>query len=128
MEILIGDKYVDFEAPIFMTDEQREKFVDGIKKIFGDVQIKNVEEQIVEMLKPSGTIIDWKNPKNLFPLTMGNLNEEEIADKLGIDRKHIFAIQLKRASFISEIYDWATKKGITQITEKDIEEFLKEVG
>jgi hypothetical protein len=71
------------------------------------------------------SIVDWKNPKNLLLLTKG-LTEEEIADKLGIGREHTFAIRLKRAEFLLPLHSWAKKKGITEITEDVIKEFLQE--
>jgi|YelNatPaOPRAMG01_1025707.scaffolds.fasta_scaffold15494_10 DNA-directed RNA polymerase specialized sigma subunit len=126
MKILINKNgYVDFEAPIYMTDKQREYFINGMKKIFKDIQIKHIIEQIKEMPeRETVAIVDWKNPKNLLLLTKG-LTEEEIADKLGIGREHTFAIRLKSADFLLPFYNWARKKGLTQITEKDIEEFLQ---
>jgi hypothetical protein len=128
MEILINENgYVDLKAPIYMTEEQRKCFIEGMKKIFTDVQVIDVEEQIVEMPKREAKpVVDWKNPKNLYLLTKG-LTNEEIARELGVSDEHIFAIQLKRAEFVPKIQQWARKKGITQITEKDVEEFLKEM-
>lgn len=124
--LVLKNVYVDFEAPIFMFKDQKEMFVKGMKKIFGDIQIKHVKEQITEMPEREiKTVVDWKNPKNLLLLTTG-LTNEQIADILGIGRKHIFAIQLKRASFILPLHKWARKKGISQITEKDIQEYLQE--
>ncbi|MEM5803242.1 MAG: hypothetical protein QW350_00710 [Candidatus Aenigmatarchaeota archaeon] len=125
MKIIVKNDLVDFETPIYMTEEQLDLFVNGMKKIFNDVKTEYVSEQIKEFSVNSKEIIDWKNPKNLLLLTQG-LTEEEIAEKIGIDKKHIFAIRLKSANFLLPFYRWAKKKGLTEISEDDIKEFLME--
>jgi hypothetical protein len=127
MKILVyEDGYVDLDAPVYMTEKQRECFIVGLKNFLGNVQVKHVIEQIKEMPPPKKiSIVDWENPKNLLLLTKG-LTEEEIVDKLGMGREHTFAIRLKRAEFLLPLHNWAKKKGITQITEKAIKEFLQE--
>lgn len=46
MKILVYDTgHVDLEAPIHMTDRQREEFIEFFKKFFqNDVEVTNIEE------------------------------------------------------------------------------------
>jgi len=115
--------FLDFEAPIFMIEDQRKKFVEGIKIIFG----QNVTvEEIVENKKEIEGI--KRHPKafslnDLVNLANSGLSNEELAEKF---HKTDFAIQMKRGPFIMELQEWGRKKGKTKFSAKDIEDFIGE--
>lgn len=123
MKIFIKERYIDFEAPIYMSEGQRKKFIEGMERIFSE---KVKVENIVENKKEMGDITrHWKKFTEEDKIILANpdLSNEEIAEKMG---KTTFAIQMRRGHFLMELQDWAKKKGKSKITEKDIREFLGE--
>lgn len=112
--------HIDFEAPIYMNDQQRDRFIAGIKKIFGDVEIEAIEEQIIERV---GTHKSKKWATDELFLLTTSLSNEEIAAKTG---REVFGVQQKRGSFLVVIQTWARAKGKSGITGKDIAQFIKE--
>jgi len=123
MNIIKHKNLIDIDAPVYMTKLQRGKFISGMKDIFGEsIEVKEVIEKKKEMGEIS------RNPKkftvsDLICLTDPNFNNDEIAIKL---KKSKFAIQMKRGPFLIEIREWAKKKGIEILNEKEIKEFLQE--
>jgi len=110
MRIEINEKGgVDFETPIFMNNRQRKIFFDGIKEIFGDIQIHNIEE----LDRNIGDIKRY--PKKWTPdelvYLFSDKSHEEIADILG---RKFFSIKSKRAIWLLPFHTWATKNGFVK--------------
>jgi len=125
MRILTKDKYVDFEVPIYMSENQRKKFVNGMIKIFGDrIKVTNIIENKKEMGEVERHFKKFTEEDQII-LANPNLNNEKKKKKMG---KTHFAIQMKRGQFLMELQEWAIKKGKSKINEKDIQEFLNEKG
>ena len=126
MIIHIKDKNkIDFQAPVYMIKSQQEKFISGMKEIFGDkIVIKEIIENKKEIKGRTGHPIKF-SIKNLLLLADAKLDNEAAAKKLG---KTEFAIQMKRGPYLKGLLEWAKKKGLTELDEKTINEFLKEGG
>ena len=75
MKILTKNNYVDFEAPIQMTENQRKKFISFMKEQFEDVEVEQVEEKYKEMGERKNTSRDWTAEEFLLLLTPKS-NEE----------------------------------------------------
>ena len=45
MKLIVRNRFIDLAAPIFMSEEQRDKFIDFMKNAFEDVDIKEVQEK-----------------------------------------------------------------------------------
>ena len=118
MKIISNDGKIDFEAPIYMTDEQRLRFIKRIKQIFENVKILQVREQVKEMGELERHPKKWKI-KDLV-LAASALSNEEVAKRTG---REIFSVQMKRGSWLMELQTWARKRGLSEITEDDIKEF-----
>ncbi len=123
MRILIKDDHIDFEAPIYMSERNLKKFVNGMRKIFRDtISVNKIIENKKEMDEIERKAIRFSEEDYLI-LANADLSNEEVAKRLG---KSLFAVQMKRGPFLMELQDWAQKKGKNKITEKDIQDFLKE--
>ena len=125
MKIVTKDDYVDFKAPIYMSKEQRKKFIKGMVRIFGDrIKVRHIIENKKEMGKIKRVFKKFTE-EDQITLANPDLSNEDIAKRMD---KTQFAIQMKRGPFLMELQEWAIKKGKNKITEKDIQEFLDEKG
>ena len=122
MRILIKDHYVDFEAPIQMTEEQRKKFISFMKSEFEDVEIEEVEEKTKEMGERELTSKKWAAKE--LSLLLSPEGNEELAVKTN---RSVMSIKMMRGHFVPEFMVWARKKGYSLPVKLEvIEEFLKE--
>lgn len=123
MRILIKEKYIDIEAPIYMSEQNLKKFIKGMKVIFGDrISVNKIIENKKEMGEVERQAIRFSEEDHLI-LGNAELSNAEVAKRLG---KSLFAVQMKRGPFLMELQEWADKKDKNKITEKDIQEFLSE--
>lgn len=123
------DGYIDFEAPIRMTEGQKEKFVKFMKRIFPTINMKEVNEPIKQMpLGRKSESRDWDNVDE-FSLLLGPESNESIAEKTG---RSSMSIRMKRGDFVPEFMVWAKKKGYTyspkNVDKKVVKEFMIERG
>ena len=122
MRILIKDEYLDFEAPIQMTEEQRKKFIRFMKNLFDDVKVVNVIEKTKEMGDREVSPRKWV-PEELS-LLLTPKNNKDIAVKTN---RSEMSVKMMRGSFVPEFLVWAKKKGYSLPVKIDvIKEFLDE--
>ena len=125
MKILIKDGYVDFEAPIQMTDYQREKFIKFMKKMFpSDFKTREVSEKSKEMGEREASPKKWTI--NEYSLLLSPKSNKELAKKLG---RTEMSVKMERGHFVPEFMVWAKKKGYALSEDKKIiQEFLDKKG
>lgn len=123
MEIYVSQTHVDLEAPIQMTEEQREKFINFFENMFSNVEINEVIEP--DRGPPgSGEHIRWTVDHYLALLKPGN--NEEIAKEIG---RSDMSIRMQRGFFVPDFLSWMNKKGYSApYTRKMIQEYLEEKG
>lgn len=122
MIILVKGNYIDFEAPIQMTDEQKKKFIEFMNKEFENVETEKVEEKTKDMGEREITTKKWENHE-LF-LLLSPKSNEELANKT---KRSIMSIKMMRGQFVPEFMVWAKKKDYSlPVRLETIEEFLKE--
>lgn len=122
MRILIKDEYLDFEAPIQMTEEQREKFIRFMKNLFGNIKVVNVIEKTKEMGDRKVDPKKW-TPEELS-LLLTPINNRDLTTKL---KRTEMSVKMKRGSFVPEFLVWAKKKGYSlPVKIEVIKEFLDE--
>jgi len=124
MKILTYDSgYVDLEAPIQMTEEQREKFIEFFKKTFpGNVETyekkektKNLGERDVDQKK-------W-TVDNL-ELLLSPSSNSDLAAKM--DRTEM-GVKMQRGHFVPGFLVWLKKKGYSlPANKKLIKEYMNE--
>lgn len=120
---MIKGNLLDFEAPIYMNENQRDNFIDRMKNIFKNrVYVTNLIENKKEIKNIDRHPKKFTEEDSLI-LADSKLSNEEIAK---IVNKSAFAIQMKRGSFLMELQEWARKNGKTRITEDDVRGFLRE--
>ena len=103
MKLFIKNNDIDLEAPIYLLEGQKEKFIEGMKKIFGNRlgKVKDIIELRKEMGKVERHPIKFTN-ESLQLLANPKLTNEEIASKLG---KTEFAIQMKRGNWLIDLQE-----------------------
>jgi len=122
MKILTKNNYVDFEAPIQMTENQRKKFISFMKEQFEDVEVEQVEEKYKEMGERKNTSRDWTAEEFLLLLTPKS--NEELSAKT---ERSMMSIKMMRGHFVADFMVWAKKKGYTLPVKIDvIKDYLKE--
>ncbi|ABE53173.1 Hypothetical protein Mbur_2319 [Methanococcoides burtonii DSM 6242] len=124
MKIYVTNNYIDFEAPIHMTEDQREKFIDFMQINYSDIGVREVEEVSKRMGSVSRQMIEW-TADDYFALLKADSNEE-LSRETG---RTNMSIIMKRGSFIPEFYSWINLKGYSApITKKMVNEYLMERG
>jgi len=122
MRILIKDEYLDFEAPIQMTEEQREKFIRFMKSLFGDIKVVNVIEKTKEMGDREINPKKWTAEE--LSLLLTPMSNRELTVKL---KRTEMSVKMMRGSFVPEFLVWAKEKGYSlPVRIETIKEFLEE--
>tara|TARA_B100001971_G_C18144201_1_gene512110 strand:+ start:301 stop:690 length:390 start_codon:yes stop_codon:yes gene_type:complete len=123
--IQINGGFLDFESPIYMDEQKQKEFIKGMKSIFGE---RILVTKLIENKKVLPNI--ERHPKkfdvnDMILLANSELEQDKIAQKL---KKSSFAIQMKRGPFLIQLMTWAKKKNLSKLNEKDVKEFLREIG
>ena len=117
--IIENNGYIDLEMPVYMSDEQRRKFIYLIKMVFGEVEVIEVEE-------PPGHKIEGKTTGKWtveeLKLLFSSMSEDEIAEKIN---RSIMSVRMKIGTFKPEFYYWASKKKKV-INKKTLDSLIKE--
>ena len=122
MKLLIKGEYLDFEAPIQMTEEQRKEFIRFMRDLFGNIKIEKVLEKTKEMGERK------INPKKWLPeelsLLLEPLDNKEIAIKT---KRTEMSVKMARGWFVPEFLAWAKRKGYSlPVKIEVIKEFIDE--
>lgn len=124
MKILIKENLVDFEAPVYASEEQREKIVSFFKKNFEDVVTKDVAEPERQYSEKTPKKQHKWVAKDYLKLFSSKTNEE-LGDEFNLESG--MGPQVKRGIFIMNFLEWRKKKGKKEpISEELIKEFLEE--
>jgi len=125
--------HVDMGAPVHMTDDQRGKFIDFMKKTFQDVEVSEREEKTRN--KPTSVNTEPKRwePDEYLALLGPESNEVLSAKWLRNFSKNRspMSIKMKRGSFVPEFISWMKSKGYISIKQVDrdmIAIYLEERG
>ncbi len=127
MKVLIGSEgRFDFGAPLILSDEQRAKLLDFLRKEFEPVEIEFSDEFREERLgdKPR-FMAEWsKKEYAMLLLPRGN---EYLEDKMG---RTWMSIVMKRKDFLPDFETWlrANSLSISQANEELIGKYLDELG
>lgn len=126
MRILRGDNMnVDFEYPIELSKEQKQRFFNFLRDKFYFVSEEETEYFRTKRMGESLFMKEWA-PEELTLLFKIDVVNDEVSKKLG---RTWMSIDMKRGMFIPEILAEAKKKGLDIYKidiKKFIEEFLKE--
>ena len=125
MRLFVKDDYIDFEAPIQMTEDQRTKFINFMQNLFENgFTVKDVEEKTKEVGERETTFRDWVIDE--YCLLLGPLSNDDLAKKLN---RSSMSVRMQRGDFVPGFLSWAKNKGYTFKIDKElVEEFLKERG
>lgn len=125
MKILVYDSgYIDIEAPIYMSDEQREKFIEFFEKMFpNDVEVVEKEEKSKEFGEREINLKAWTIDE--YELLLSPNSNEDLAFKM--DRTEM-SVKMQRGYFVPTFLAWLKKKGYSKPNKNLIKEFLKERG
>ena len=128
-KIIVGDKRnVDFDGPIEMTDEEREKFIKFLKSLFAPSIVQEEKVNHFRDWRIGGDRVQYPRvwAAEEYEVLLGSHSINEAIDKLG---RSGMAIIVQGGIWRPEFFSWCHKKGknpfegeIIQI----IKEFMKE--
>ncbi|MFH1584488.1 MAG: hypothetical protein ABIA56_05190 [Actinomycetota bacterium] len=125
MKILIGDKeHVDFDEPIKMDDNQREKFIIFLKELFYEVKEEHMSEVRTERLGEKNFGLGWSDEERYQLLKVEDT--ETVSRKLG---RTWMSIVTKRGAILPEFLLWLEDQGIdlAEITEELVKRYFEEI-
>lgn len=127
MKIYIGHNgNVDFDAPVKMTEEQYQRFLSMMRKMFAVVIPENVSEHRIERL---GDKMFWKTwDLEEYVLLFDAININSVCERLG---RTWMSVDLRRGEFIPDFMIWARIKGIDIFANPEkirnlVEEYLED--
>ncbi len=117
-------KYVDFEAPICMYEDQLQTLIQFFEQVYGkaNAEVKPAEDAGREGMSHGGART-W-SVKDLARL-LGPESNAQLANKL---QRTPMAVRLKRGDFAPDFIAWARKKKLTRYDERAIRKYLEERG
>ena len=95
---------VDLEAPIAMTKDQREKFIEFFEKTLENISIRRVEEPRKKMGSRESTMRSWTIEERAQLLSPAS--NEELASSL---KRTKMAIVMQRGGFVPNFVSWCKK-------------------
>jgi hypothetical protein len=123
MKILVGDKgNVDFDAPIEMSKEQKDRFMTFIKDMFVVVKETNGNHR-TSRIGSRSFVKPWDDEELNLLLNIEETNED-LQQKLG---RTWMSVDIKRGPLMAELLDWANREHVKLFegdTQKAIRDFL----
>ena len=124
MKILIKNNLIDFEAPIYATEEQCKKIIDYFKENYKEIVLKEVEEPPREYSKKESTEQHKWVASDYLKLFSDKSNEEIAFD---LKMKTGMGVQIKRGTFVMSFLKWKEKKKRgSPVTLNLIQEYMSE--
>lgn len=118
------DGFVDFKAPVYMTEEQRKKFVRFMEDLFPDqVHPTEIQEKGKVITRNVDTSKRWD--VDSFYVLFSCDDFDEIVKKT---KRSPMSISMMMGGFYTDVISWAKKKGYSEVTKELIAEYLKETG
>jgi hypothetical protein len=104
---------VDFDAPVYFTDDQREKFLAYMRTLApSQAEVRNVAEPEKTYKRDAqGNLGRWK-PEELVLVVSGHTKEEIMAKTGRTD----MAVQAHLGWFPQEFFHWARSQGLGEKT------------
>jgi len=127
MRLIYGEWGIDFGAPVYMSDQQRERFIKFMQRLLPNIKIENVRE--IDKPGPGGgKARTWT--KDELELLLKTDDNETLEGKLG---RPELSIGMKRAELQPEFFGWAERNGYVipaENTKREplIRNFLEEIG
>lgn len=117
--LLHGDRCIDFEAPVYMSEQQRERFIKFMQKLVPGIKVAYVQEK--ERKPPRGEPKPWT--KHELGLLLRTDDNETLMKKLG---RSSMSIRLQRGELQPEFFKWAKKEGhVIPIDNREREPLIK---
>jgi hypothetical protein len=127
VKILTKGEYVDFEAPVWMDEDNFNKIFLFFKEHFGKVEVIDVKEKdrFENINKKSKESKRWE-AEELVLLLNPKISINELVIKL---KRSEMSIKMQRAQFMPSFISWARKNNISieEIPNKEnVERYLEE--
>jgi len=122
MKVLLKGGLVDFEAPVRLRDDQRDRILKFFHDHFEAVVTKDVEEPERDIVGKEGKDQHKWTARDYLMLFSARSNEE-IASKLKLETS--MGPHIKRGTFVMTFLKWKREKhGNATVSEKIIQEYL----
>ncbi|MFH1828719.1 MAG: hypothetical protein ABH824_05675 [Nanoarchaeota archaeon] len=126
MKILIGDKgNIDFESPVNMDKDQKEKFIEFLESMFEVVKVQETDSFRDERIGDKFFMKAWALEEYQALLNIENTTDK-VAEILG---RSWMSVDIKRGGFIPDFLAWTSenkKDPLKDDIKKLIKEFMKE--
>lgn len=124
MKLIIRNGFVDLEAPIFMSEDQLEKFTEFMKNNFDDVDVREVQEK--SGTGPHGGV-QRKWTVDDIAVLLDETSVEKKAEKLNRSQMSVI---MRTGNVVPQITKWMKEKGYVEYppAKELVEEFMREVG
>lgn len=126
MNILLGSYgKLDFDAPVPMTNEQREKFLEFMKTEFEPLEVKFDDDFRTDRLGDKARFMSYWTKKEYAMLLVPRGNDY-LEDKMA---RTWMSIVMKRMTFLPDFETWLNKNGLhlKEANEDSIDKYLKEL-
>lgn len=124
MKILIGDNgNVDFDSPVQMTSEQKDKLIEFLRSMFAIVEEEPASEFRTDRIGDKFFMRSWTSSEHALLLEIEDTSK--VAEKLG---RSWMSVDIKRGEFLPEFLMWAHEKNKDLLKgniNELIEEFMK---
>lgn len=127
MRLIYGEWGIDLGAPVYMSDQQRERFIEFMQRLLPSIKVENIQEK--EKPGPGGgKARTWT--KDELELLLKTDDNETLARKL---ERPEMSVMMKRAELQPEFFGWAQRNGYVIPAENTtreplIRKFLEETG
>lgn len=123
MMIVEKDNLIDLRSPIYLNEEQRERFIEFFTREFSECEVIDTEEPDIEFGDREGKSKSWETDEYLE--LMSPDTNEVIANRL---KRSLMSVSMKRGDFAPAFIEWMKEKGYSMpATKENVSEFLKEV-
>ena len=128
VKIFIKENSIDFEAHVYMWEDQFEKFVKFLNDLMNEeVGVLNTKEVGRTVGSRERHPKRW-TAEERFMLLNPNISDEELVKKIGKGGRSSTSIFMQRAEFVPKFISWARSKGYdsNNISKTIVEEFMEE--
>ena len=125
MKILIGDRGgVDFDAPIKVSDKQKNEIIKFLKDMFKVIIVEETDYFRTERMGEKFFMREWTSEE--YAVLLEIEDTDKVAEMLG---RSWMSVNIKRGDFIPDFLTWTQRKGkdiLKDDMKKLVEEFMKE--
>ncbi|MEM2936692.1 MAG: hypothetical protein QW231_05910 [Candidatus Bathyarchaeia archaeon] len=126
MKILIGHRGgVDFDEPLKLSEDQRQKFIEFIKTLFDPSVVDVIQKRTPRIKRLGEKLFQVRWSRNEYALLLGTDSNEVLTEKLG---RSWMSVVIKRGDLLPDFDAWCARNGYSRKGDYKelIEKYLQE--